>query len=205
MPPTSNIIVAALIAAGIAGCSPSDEQDNHDQVSQIEADQPQGEKPTPPRPDELAQSQRPEDQIALEALLKNVNDTQLAQLNAANQIIADKAFTDAYEAYCTKMQNDGVLKDWTARVKSIFDGKPPSIALETPGGLEAFQEIDSSSPLYQTLLTLKENDYVKFSMNVSHALKDAPGQTYQECATVDDRPHINAFLSGDVTAIAPLK
>ena len=107
-----------------------------------------------------------------------------------------------------------MLKDWTAKIKSIFDrtnGDPPAISLVTPGGLEYFQHIDTSSPFYKTLLSLKEGDYVKFSMKNSEALEDAPGQTYQECDTQDygdgEGPHINRFLgggSGNLVSLTPL-
>lgn len=209
---TLSAVAAAVLCLAVASCGPSDDQGKRDQSSQSTTDQSQGDqaqpaKPSPPSPEDLAQSERPQDQVALEGLLKRVDDAQQAQMDAPNQIIADKAFNDAYQAYCSKMQSDGVFNDWTARVKSIFDGKPPSISLETPGGIDAFQDIDTSSPMYQTLLNLKEGDYVKFSMTVSHAEEDAPGQTFQECDTDNTdngRPRINRFLSGTVTALVPL-
>jgi hypothetical protein len=212
-----NTVAAAMICTAVAGCGPSDNHQAKDnEASQADATPAVPATPPPPSPDELAERERPADQVAMEALLKKVDDADEARRDAANPIIADAAFKDAYNAYCSKMQNlDGVvLKNWIARVKSIFDstgGDPPALSLETPGGIEYFQHIDTSSPFYEILLKLKEGDYVKFSMKDSEALEDAPGKTYQECDTQDyadgEGPHINRMLgggSGDLISLTPL-
>lgn len=205
------IFAAAMLCVAVAGCGKSDDSKSQDNSapanSSGSADSAPA--PAPPSPDELAQQQRPADQVNLENLLRKVND---AQTTTGNGILDQENFTKAYNAYCSKMQEDGPHKDWTANVRDIYPpdsstGKP-AIHLVTPGGLEVHQDIDPQSALYATVRGLKEGDYVKFSIDVNHIQEDAPGILYQECdrQTYSDGsgPHLNVFLGGNLTALSPL-
>lgn len=203
-------IAVAAICLALFGCGKSDDSQKSgttaaDNSSDSSASAPA---PTPPSPDELAQQQRPSDQVNLEALLKKVND---AETSTGNGIIDQENYDNAYHAYCTKMQENGLHKDWTAEVRDIYpassDTGKPAIHLVTPGGLEALQEVDEQSPLYKVIRALKEGDYVKFSVDVTHA-QEVGAPPYQECDTTNSdngRPHLNVYLVGDVTELSPLR
>ena len=205
------ITLAAMVCAALAGCSPpSNESGQVDEGDNGAANTAQARSAL--RPDELAIQERPADQVTLEGLLKGVNDAELPSGNAIN----DKAnFMKAYQVYCTKMQNNGVLKNWTAVVHGIYPGDPnsevskkPSIYLATPGGLEVFQELNEDSPLYKVVLGLKEGDYVRFSINITHVEEGDPRVIDNECQDPDydgpRGPQVNAMLGGGLTSLAPI-
>jgi hypothetical protein len=121
----------------------------------------------------------------------------------------------AYQVYCKQMQRNGTLKDWTAVVHGIYPADPnsdiskkPSISLTTPGGLQVFHDLDEGSPLYKVVLGLKEGDYVRFSINVTHIEDGEPGIIYDECHDPDydspKGPPVNATFVGELTALSPI-
>lgn len=201
-------LAAVLSAIVLAACGQGSDQSTPQSAENAPTTAPSA---PPPSPDELAQQERPPDQVALEQLYKAVNDSEEPSGNPIN----DKTnFMRAYQAFCSRMQRNGELRNWTGRVHGIYPADPtsdiskkPSISLDTPGGLQVFQELDEDSTLYKTVLALKEGDYVRFSLNVTHVEQDT-GTFYDECHDPDydspKGPLVNTMLSGELTQLAPL-
>ena len=72
------IFAAAVLCAAVVGCGKSDDGKSQDNSAAANSSDSADSNPAPAplSPDELAQQQRPADQVNLENLLKKVNDAQ---------------------------------------------------------------------------------------------------------------------------------